>query len=307
MWKPVQTAFSQFVDDNCPMIAAALAYYTMFSLAPLLVIVLTLCGFFLDADDVHGRIAYEVRSVVGAQGAEQIKEMIANVDTARGSVWMTVLGVGTLLFGATGVMVQLQYALNKVWNVKPNPDAGGIWNFIIKRLVSLAMLMGIAFILLVSLVISWALKLIGEQAAEYLPGEVTPWVWMLGHEILLTAIATILFAAMFAFLPDAKVRLLDVLTGALTTAVLFVGGKYVIGAYLANSSMGEAYGAAGSLVLILVWVYFSAMLFLLGAEFTQAWTQWRGHRVRPQAGAVRVVEREVTVDAEPLHDAPQSK
>lgn len=300
MWSVIKNTFGDFLDDDCPALAASLAYYTMFSLAPVLVIILTVCGLVLDPADVRGQIAHEFNSVVGQQGVEQIQEMVGSVDTSPRTTWATVIGILTLIFGASGVMVQLQAALNKVWEVKPDPEAGGIWNFVLKRTMSLAMLLGVAFILLVSLVVSWILKSLGETLVTYLPGDTTHWVWVVGHELMLVFVATILFALIFKFLPDAQIRWRDVGMGALITAVLFVGGKFAISLYLANSSVASMYGAAGSLVLILVWVYYSAMILLLGAEFTQQWTRSRGRRIHPENGAIRVEEREVTVERAPI-------
>ena len=296
MWQLLKNTIQHFSNDDCPRIAAALAYYTVFSLAPLLVIIMTICGLFLDTADVQGQISYEIRNVAGKNAAEQVQHMVTNMSDTRRGIVPTLIGVGILFFGSTGIMVQLQAALNQVWDVKPDPDAGGAWNFLTKRVLSLAMVLGIAFLLLVSFVVSWALKALGEGLESYLPGEAPHWVWVAGHELTLFFVATILFATMFKFLPDATIQWQDVTVGAAITAGFFVLGKFAIGLYLGSSQVADAYGAAGSLVMILVWVYYSAMIFLLGAEFTQAWTSWCGRRVRPEHGAAKVVEREFKVE-----------
>ena len=201
-----------------------------------------------------------------------------------------VLSIAGLLFGATGVFAQLQQALNKAWEVEPDPEAGGIKNFLTKRVFSLGMILVIVFLLLVSLLLSSFISVFAGQLGSLLPGSLsTAVVWVINAVVSL-AVITLLFAAIFKVLPDAIVAWRDVWVGAFVTAFLFVIGKFLIGLYIGQSDPGEAYGAAAALALLLVWVYYSAMIIFLGAEFTQIWAQQYGSGIEPDEDAVRVVE-----------------
>jgi membrane protein len=276
----------EFLGDDCMRLAAALSYYTIFSLPALLILILMVASVFIDPQDMQGRIDQQMGALIGRDGAEQIQTMIEHANRPdTGGPLAAILGIAALLFGATGAFMQLQAALNKAWDVEPDPDAGGLRNFIVKRFFSLAMILGIAFLLLVSLVISAALGAFGDVLASYLPGvsEVLLQLLQLGVSL---ALISALFAAMFKVLPDAEIAWRDVWVGAVVTALLFVVGKFAIGLYLGNSEPGTAYGAAGSLAVLLVWIYYSAIILFLGAEFTQVWATRRGGGVRPSKGAV---------------------
>ena len=285
MWKLLKESVNDFMDDDCPQMSAALAYYTMFSLAPLLLIVLAICGLFLDAEHIRGQVFHEITSVAGESAARQIEDMLVEIDASNRGTWTTALSVVTLVFGATGTMVQLQLALNRTWSVEPATQSNGLYHFLLKRLLSFAMLLGIAFILLVSLTVSWILKSVGEELAANLPAIDSPWIWIIGHELVLWLVATVLFAAMLKFLPDATIHWSDVILGAAITATLFVIGKFGISFYLSQSNMTNTFGAAGSLVLVLVWVYYSAMIFLFGAEITENWATYHRRDSEAEPGA----------------------
>lgn len=290
----LKRTWQEFSQDDCSVMAASLAYYTIFSLPPLLVIVITVAGFFGGADAVEGRINDEIGRVVGEGGKEQINAMIQAANQPGRGLWATIIGVAVMVFGATGVVAQLQTALNKAWQVEPDPEQGGIKNFVVKRLLSFGMILGIAFLLLVSLVLTSVLTAAGETISRLLPGEVSQGLLMaiqIGVSLLITAA---LFAAMFKWLPDAEVAWRDVWIGAAVTAVWFEGGKFLIGLYLGGKDPG-AYGAAGSLVLILIWIYYSGWILFLGAEFTQVWARRHGDRIEPSEGAVRVVKEKKRV------------
>lgn len=280
-----------FGDDDCPRMAAALSYYTVFSLPPLLLILLMVVGLFVDPAGVRDTLSAEVGATLGADAADQIGAMIENAsrpDTGGPLVW--ILGLAGLLFGATGALAQLQGALNRAWEVEPDPERGG-WKLMLrKRLLSLGMILTLAFLMLVSLVLSALLGAVGGTVAEWLPGGLSgAFLQALNTGLSLVA-AAVLFAAIFKVLPDARVAWRDVWVGAAGTAVLFVAGKFLLGLWFARSDPGQAFGAAGALALILVWVYYSAMIFFLGAEFTQVWASERGRGIRPEEGAVRVIE-----------------
>lgn len=303
----LKQAFRDWKEDDCPRMAAAMAYFTVFSLPPLLLIILLVVGVFVDPSAAEGRIESEMGSLLGPEGARQVQEMIRNVSRPdTGGPFTAVLGVLALLFGATGAFGQLQAALNRAWEVEPDPEKGGLRKMIVKRILSLGMILTIAFLLLVSLVLSAAVSAFGDVLGGLVPGGASAVVLQVVQIAVSLAVVTALFAVIFKVLPDAKVSWKDVGVGALGTAILFVAGKFFLGLYFARSDPGEAFGAAGSLALILVWVYYSAMIVFFGAEFTQAWAARRGSGIRPDENAVRVVEEKRHVREEPDQDADEA-
>jgi membrane protein len=279
-----------FSEDDCPTMAAALSYYTVFSLPPLLVLLLTLLGAVLDPQDIQGSIEAQMREAMGPAGAAQVRTILANADRpGAGGLVATVLSLVALLLGATGVFGQLQAALNKAWGVAPDPAKGGIKNMLLKRVFGIGMVLGLAFILLVSLVVSAMLSAFGEQLGRFLPSGLSAPVLEGINFAGSLAVIALLFGAIFKVLPDARISWSDVRVGAVVTALLFVAGKFALGLYLGRSNPGEAFGAAGALALMLVWIYYSSMIVLLGAEFTQVWADHRGKGITPEKGAVRVV------------------
>ena len=286
----VKQTFKGFSEDDCPTMAAALSYYTVFSLPPLLVLLLTLLGAVLDPQDIQGTLEAQMRDAMGAGGAEQVRTILANADRpGAGGLVPTILSVVALLLGATGVFGQLQAALNKAWNVAPDPEKGGIKNMLLKRVFGIGMVFGLAFILLVSLVVSAVLSAFGDQLGRFLPSGLSAPVLEAINFVGSLAVISLLFGAIFKVLPDAEIGWRDVAVGAVVTGLLFVAGKFALGLYLGRSNPGEAFGAAGALALMLVWIYYSSMIVLLGAEFTQAWAERRGSGIVPEKGAVRVV------------------
>lgn len=276
----LKRTFREFFDDEAPRLAAALAYYTLFSLPPLLILVLMVAGVFVDSQDLQGRLMEEVSGVLGDRPAEQVRTMIASTERpGAGGPLVTVLSLGALIFGATGAFAQLQAALNKAWNVE-QAEGEGLKGFVLKRVLSFGMILGIAFLLLVSLLVSAVVAGAGDALAELLPSILAgPLLQVLDLALSLAVIA-LLFAAIFKVLPDAVVAWRDVWVGAVVTAFLFVAGKFLIGFYIARSDPGSAYGAAGSLAILLVWIYYSALILFLGAEFTQAWAERKGREMR---------------------------
>src|SRR5688500_968858 len=291
-WGLAKTTFSECNKDEATWKAAALAYYTVFALPPLLVLLLMAASAVWDPVEVRRTLTGEFQSLMGQDVAGQIQTMITSAEQkASGTGLRLVLSLGGLIFGATGAFVSLQSALNRAWEVEPDPKQGGVRNFITKRFLSLGMVLGIAFLLLVSLALTSALSAAGGVLLGGLPEAV-------GHVLnfaLSFAVITLLFAGMFKILPDAKVEWRDVWVGAVVTALLFVVGKFVIGLYIGQSDPGNAFGAAGALAVLLVWIYYAAVIVLLGAEFTQAWIRQRGREIEPEEGAVRVVERKERV------------
>ncbi|HWR54201.1 MAG TPA: YihY/virulence factor BrkB family protein [Bryobacteraceae bacterium] len=291
----LKRTFREFVDDDCPTMAAALAYYTVFSLPPLLVIIITTAGFIFGAQTVQSAIQSQASKLIGEGVAQQVYTMVQHAgERPSTGIISTVIGVVLLLVGATGVFGQLQASLNKAWSVMPDPNAGGVWSFLTKRVLSFGMILGVAFLLMVSLSVSAVLSAMGGMLQSYLPGIGAPVLWALDPTISFLIIAA-LFAAIFKVLPDAEIRWRDVAVGALLTAALFVIGKFALGFYLGRSDPAGGYGAAGSVVLILLWTYYASMIVLIGAEFTQVWAEEHGAGLRPGPGAIRVERTQVPV------------
>lgn len=285
--------FSEFFKDEATWKAAALSYFTVFALAPLLVLLLQVASFIWDPAQVRDALTGQFQALMGQDVARQVETMMTSAErkTAAGSGFRLVLSIGGLLFGATGAFVSLQTALNRAWEVEPDPKSGGIKNFITKRFLSLGMVLGIAFLLLVSLAVTAALSAAGDALFG---GFGEKFAYVLNF-ILTFAVISLLFAAIFKVLPDAKVEWRDVWVGAIATALFFVIGKFLIGLYIGQSDPGSAFGAAGALAVLLVWIYYAAVILLLGAEFTQAWMKMHGREIEPEEGAVRVVERKQRV------------
>ena len=272
-----------FGADDCMSSAAALSYYTVFSLPALLVLILMIVGSVMDPADVRGGLARQIEALMGAGAATEVRSLLEQAERPGGGLLPTLLGILAVLFGATGAVIQLQATLDRVWGVQV--ERGGIRGFLLKRVFSLAMILALAFFLLVSLLVSAALSAFGSRLEQF----GIPAALLLALNFVVSfAVVTLIFAAMFKVLPDARTAWRDVWIGAGFTAALFMAGKFLIGFYLGKSNPGEAYGAAGSLALLLVWIYYSSIIVLFGAEFTETWAERRGEGVEPEAGAVRV-------------------
>jgi membrane protein len=274
--------YTDFMDDKAPRLGAALAYYTAFSLAPLLVIVIAIAAMVFGQEAAQGQIVGTIQGFVGENGARAIQEMIAGASKHGSGITATIVGVITLLFGASGVFGQLQDSLNTIWEVQPKPGRG-IWGFIRDRFFSLTMVLGTGFLLLVSLVLTSAISMLGEFLGSRLPGGETLWHGV--NLILSLGITTLIFALIYKYVPDVKIQWRDVFVGALVTGALFTLGKFLIGLYLGKSTIASTYGAAGSLIVVLLWVYYSAQILFFGAEFTQVYANKYGSRVVPDSNA----------------------
>jgi membrane protein len=287
----LQSSGRDFVADDCPTQAAALSYYTIFSLPPLLMVLLLILGALVDPQDIRGQLEVQLAALMGPTATEQIRTILAQLHgPGSGGTLATVLSVVGLLLGASGAFGQLQAALNRAWAVTPDPMQGGLKAFVGKRLFSFGMILSVAFLLLVSLVLSAALSAFGGALGRMLPEGLSATLLQVVSSVLSFVVITALFAAIFKVLPDARVAWRDVWVGAAVTALLFVVGTFLIGLYLGRSNPGQAFGAAGSLAVLFVWVYYSSMILLFGAEFTQAWVERHGGSIAPERGAVRVVE-----------------
>jgi membrane protein len=287
LWRLLRQTFADWSEDKAPELGAALAFYTALSIAPLLVILLGVAAFFLGDDAATGQLMSEMASMVGEEGAGAIDDMIKSANKPTEGAIATTLSVITLLFGASGVFGQLQSSMNTIWEVQPKPGRG-LWGFIRDRFLSITMVLGLAFLLLVSMIISAGLAAMGQVFHE-LP-ESLRWLAQGFHLSVSIIVLTLLFAMMFKYLPDVKIGWRDVILGAFMTAVLFTIGKFAIGMYLGHSSMASSYGVAGSFVVLLVWVYYSAQILFFGAEFTQVYANKFGSRIVPSENAVPVTE-----------------
>ena len=276
-------SFKEWQADNASRLAAALAYYTVFSLSPLLIMAIAIAGALFGEDAAKGEIVGQIQGLVGAEGARVIETAIRNANQPDISSVASLISVGVLLFGASGVFAQLQEALNTVWNVKAKPDQG-VMNFVRKRVLSFSAVLGIGFLLLVSLILSAVLSALSKYMGHLIPG--ADFLWQIVNQVVSFGIITSLFALMYKFLPDVKIKWDDVWIGASITAFLFSIGKFALGLYLGRGSFGSTYGAAGSLIVILAWVYYSAQILFFGAEFTQVYSRKYGSRIVPDKNAV---------------------
>ncbi len=299
----LKETFREFGEDKAPRLGAALAYYTIFSIGPLLLIAVAMAGIFLGHEAAQGKISDELGRVFGPKMAESLEAMIEAAAKPKSGKLATIVGLLTLVLGASGVFGQLKDALNTIWNVETK-KAGGIKGFITQRFLSMAMVLGIGFLLLITLVLDAAISAMGPYLARIVGSEAVLHITQLSISFV---IAVLLFAAIFRILPDLKIAWRDVWLGAVATAVLFVIGKWGLGVYLGKAAVGSAYGAAGSLVILLVWVYWSAQILFLGAEFTQVYARTFGSlkgdtsKKQARAQAARPEDRPKATEPVPAH------
>ncbi|GAB3725505.1 YihY/virulence factor BrkB family protein [Spirosoma lituiforme] len=299
LWIIVRDAFNGFLDDRCLKLSAALAYYTVFSLAPLLVLIISVMSIFLGQEAIQGQIFSQINGLVGNEAAKQIQDMIKNVGLSGKTNTALAIGIVTLVIGATSIFVEIQDSVNMIWRVKAKPKRG--WLKLIKdRLLSSSLVVSLGFLLLVSLVINGLILAMSDIITRYIPGIGFILITTLNFAIS-TAVVTALFGIIFKVLPDAKIAWKDVRWGAFFTALLFMLGRYVIGLYIETTSTSSAYGAAGSLIVILTWIYYTSAILYFGAEFTQAYANHLGIKIEPADYAVYVeqTERERDVAALP--------
>ena len=284
----IKSAFTDFGEDECGLRSAALAYFTVFALPPLLVLLVMIAGTIWSPQEVQRSLETQFAGMMGESGGRQIHEMMVRGNKAGEGGLGAITSVVGLLLGATGFFLSLQNALNRVWEVKPDPEQGGVKRFLMKRLLSFGMLLGLGFLLAVSLALTAAVSALGGAVGGGLP---TPLMYVIELAVSF-GVLSLLFAAMFKYLPDAKAAWRDVLVGGAVTGLLFVVGTFAIGLYLGRSNPGDAFGAASALAVVLVWAYYAGMILLFGAEFTQQWAKRRGSGIEPKEGAVRVIEHE---------------
>jgi membrane protein len=289
-WDVARATVNEFVDDDAMTLAAALAYYTALGLSPMLVLLIWLATF--AGEDMQQRLVAELQGLVGPQGGQALKAVVDNADaTPQLGTIAGIVSLVTLLFSVSGVFGQLQAALNRMWDVKAAPvTTHGNWIWIRKRLLSIGAFVSVGFLLIVSLAVTAFVEGWTERLRQGLPG--TAFAWEFVTFVVSLIVSALLFALIFKVLPDVKLGWRDTAVGGVATAILFSIGRWLIGLYLGRSSIGSAYGAAGSLVVVLVWVYYASLVVFLGAELTQVLARRRGKRVEPEAHAIGVERRE---------------
>ncbi len=271
----VKRTISDWSDDKATTLAAALAYYTIFSIAPLLIIAVAVAGLVFGQEAAQGEIQQQLQGLVGANGAKLIQDMMVSASKPSEGLIATVVGLAILLFGASGVFAQLQDSMNVIWKAKP-PKINGLLDYLRVRFLSFTMVLGVGFLLLVSLVLNAALAAVGAYASRILPGY--EFIWQVVNLAVSFGVITLLFAMIYKVLPDMTVTWRDVWLGAAVTSVMFSLGKLAIGLYLGKSGVASTYGAAGSVAILLIWVYYSAQILFLGAEFAHAYSETHGSR-----------------------------
>ncbi|CAN5268016.1 YihY/virulence factor BrkB family protein [soil metagenome] len=285
VWYLIKQTASEWMEDRAMSLAASLSLYTLLSLAPVIVLAVSVAGLVFGEEAARGEVAHQLHSVMGAQASEAIQSVLAGASAPRKGILGTIVAVVILLVGASGVFSELQDTMNIVWNVKVK-SGRGVLGFVRDRFFSFAMVLGVAFLLLVSLVLSAGLTAAGTYLGSHLPGGEV--FWQIANFIISFLIVACLFGLIFKVVPDAKIQFRDVWHGALVTAFLFALGKLAIGYYLGKTAPGSAYGAAGSLVALIVWVYYSAQILFFGAEFTQVYAKKYGSGIVPTKNAVAV-------------------
>jgi membrane protein len=273
----------EWIDDNAARVAASLAFYTLLSMAPLVILSIAIAGVALGEDTARASIVREIGAFIGPQAAGALDAVVASASKSESGTLSSIVGVIVLLVGASGVFGELQYALDTIWGVKPKPRRG-LLGIVRDRLFSFSMVIAVAFVLLVSLIISAVLSGVGNFMADALPGGAM--LWQVINLAVSLGVITVLFALIFKVVPDVEIGWRDVWVGAFVTAALFNVGKYALGFYLGSSSVASSYGAAGSVVALVLWVYYSSQLVFLGAEFTQVFARRFGVQIRPSKNAL---------------------
>jgi len=284
-----KASFMGFIDDNGLKLSAALSYYTIFSLPPLLIIIISLSGIFFGADAVRGEIFGQINGLVGNNDALQIQEAIKNVKLSGHNFFLSIAGIVILFVGASGVFSEIQDSLNYIWGLKAKPKRGLI-KFVYNRLMSFSMIGSVGFLLMVGLIINSVIDVLNKRLILYFPNDSIVMIYIANLAIVFV-ITTLLFTIIFRTLPDGKILLRDALVGASFTSILFMIGKFAIGYYLGRSNMASFYGAAGSVIILLAWVYYSAIILYFGAEFTKAYSLIKGHKIVPNSYAATIEKR----------------
>jgi membrane protein len=289
-WRILKKAAIEFFSDNGIKLSASLSYYTIFSIGPVLVIIISLAGIFFGREAVQGKIYYQINGLVGDAAAKQIQEIIQNIEKSQLSTSGAVIGFIVLIIGATGVFTEIQDSINYIWAIKAKPKRG-LLHLLTNRLISFSLIISFGFILLVSLIVNALVDLMQDKLKIFFDAA-SVYIFQIINYIVLYTVISALFAIIFKVLPDAKIRWRDSFIGAGFTAILFLLGKFLIGFYLSHSNIGVTYGAAASIVLLLLWVYYTSIILYFGAEFTKIYTIDYGGGIEPDKAAVFIIKQE---------------
>ena len=298
LWKVLLATFAGFSRDNGLKLSASLAYYTIFSIAPLLILILSLAGIFLGPDSASNKLYGQINQYVGAEAAKQIQDIIKHLQFSGKSGIALVSGVITLLIGASSLFLEIQDSLNTIWRVKAKPKKGWV-KMLQNRFISFSLIISLGFLLLASLLVNIIVSAISTRLSRFLP-EITERLIEIVNLGVSFIVISILFGIIFKFLPDVKIKFKDVRSGAIFTAILFMIGQFVISLYLKYSAQGSAYGAAGSIIVLLVWVYYTASILYIGAEFTQVYAEANCSTIEPAEYAVHVQQTEIEREVDKL-------
>ena len=305
VWKLIKEAGSGFSDDKVLKLSGSLAYFTIFSIGPLILIIIFLADLFWGRDAVEGSIYNQIKGFIGPDAALQIQDIIKNAAISGDNTLTAIIGIVTLLVGATGVFAEMQDSINTIWGLKPKPQKG-LLKMILTRLLSFSVIVSLGFLLLVSLLLNAVIEALINRLMTIFPDGAV----VLGYivNLLITfSVTTLLFAIIFMVLPDAKIKWKDVLIGSMATTVLFMLGKFAITFYIGSSNVGSTYGAAGSLVVVLLWVYYSSVILYFGAEFTKAYAANYGSHIEPNHYAVWIKQVEVEQEGGNLKQNKENK
>lgn len=289
IWRIAEATFNGFLDDKGLKLSASLAYYTVFALAPLMMLIIFILSIYFGADASQGKIYLELKDFIGPEGAAQVESIVKSVQIGKSAIALTI-GIITLIVGATGVFLEIQDSLNIIWSVKAKPKRGWV-KMITNRLLSFLLVLGLGFLVLISLIINGLLAALSDTLTHYF--NYFGIIFTLINLGVTFAFITALFCIIFKYLPDVKIGWKDVRTGAIFTAILFMLGKYLIGLYVSTMKINSTYGAAGSIIVIFVWVYYTSALLYLGAEFTEVYAEATGCKIQPAEYAVAIEQKEI--------------
>jgi len=295
----IKNAFTAFSQDNCMKLSAALSYYTIFSIAPLLIIIISLSSLFYGRAAVQGRLYGQIRGLIGSDAAVQVQEIIKNSQHIDKGFIGTIIGTVVLVIGATGIFTEIQDSINYIWSLRAKPKRG-IIKYLKNRLLSFSLIVSLGFLLLVSLVVSALMGLLSDRLTQYFP-DTTVYLFYIINQVIIFVIISLLFATIFKVLPDGNIKWKDAFVGATFTAVLFIIGKAAIGYYLGKSSLGATYGTAASVIILLTWVYYTSIILYYGAEFTKVYALDYGGGIVPNGTAVFIIKREAKeIETQPV-------
>lgn len=290
----IKQTYTAFTDDRGLKLSAALAYYTIFSIAPMLIVLIAVTGIFYGQEAVQGKVFSQLNDFIGNDSAAQVQDILKQMQLSGKGTFAIITGVITLIIGASGVFIEIQDSINLIWRVKAKPKRGWV-KLIIDRVLSLSMIASLGFLLIVSLIVNGVVLALSSVLSKFLPDITILIIEILNQGITLLVLGA-LFSIIYKVLPDVEIEWKDVIAGAVFTSLLFMLGKYLIGLYIQSSSIASVYGAAGSFLLIIVWVYYSAAILYFGAEFTQVYAQSKGSRIKPSKHAVYVEQNTVEKD-----------